>query len=759
MKFTVADILDQLHSSGIISIVELEQRLGLFTKIEKQQLSITISALTQIGILRETDEGIERVSNDHIVEAQLRCSSKCFCFALRDDGEEDIYIRDYQVNHAWNGDRVFVKIIRDGGRKRSPEGEIICILERQSTSFIGQLERRKDKLVAIPLDDRILSVIDLIEEPKFDLDLSQQIIAEIKIDRYALAQLPAQGHVVRVLNIKGNVASDRELLIAKYALPHHQPLPHFVLNTPISKHRYDLTEQTVILWKGFDSVDNLSLPGITIQSTAPFSGGTSIRLWIHAPLIAERVELNTTLDLLLRKRANALFVMGEFVPLLTRNLAEDSEFKVGKTQSAISVALDLSTEGELIHYRFFNSLIRPTIELNSRILSAFRYRKPETQSFSHPFTVAKDYLNEIDQLFALASQLRRRRLAIGSVDLDFPDLPINALGDQCLSKPTEAHNGWMISTSCIQPFGLLREFLQVAHSALGHYLSTLGLPCIYSANEAADPAAINEVAKTAAGINVTCRLNEDGNVSSLQEMVIDFAATDRVRVLNQQLKAIIPGITLSSQPKPNIVSGGYMAYANWTCGSLHYADIFNQYILSWLLGKTHPKLYGSDNSLAIADGNKYRELLKTIVNESDLLSTFYDLINANLVNCLESRSLFAADLLADGVALAQARAAESLLGHVLTGVITCVQSYGFFVEIPPFNLEGLVHVSSFKDDWYEYHPKQNRLVGRKHHRAYILSHKVNVRIQTIEAIHDQIDLVVVNPDSSLRLYDKGESLP
>ena len=46
--------------------------------------------------------------------ARLRCSSKGFCFAIRHDGGDDIYIRDHQLNHAWNGDRVLVRITREG---------------------------------------------------------------------------------------------------------------------------------------------------------------------------------------------------------------------------------------------------------------------------------------------------------------------------------------------------------------------------------------------------------------------------------------------------------------------------------------------------------------------------------------------------------------------------------------------------------------------------------------------------------------------
>jgi ribonuclease R len=87
-----------------------------------------------------------------------------------------------------------------------------------------------------------------------------------------------------------------------------------------------------------------------------------------------------------------------------------------------------------------------------------------------------------------------------------------------------------------------------------------------------------------------------------------------------------------------------------------------------------------------------------------------------------------------------------LVGQVLPGVISGVQSYGFFVEVPPSQVEGLVHVSSLKDDWYEYRSRQNRLVGRKNRRTYMLGDQVEVEIQKVDALRHQIDLAVVLPE-------------
>ena len=96
----------------------------------------------------------------------------------------------------------------------------------------------------------------------------------------------------------------------------------------------------------------------------------------------------------------------------------------------------------------------------------------------------------------------------------------------------------------------------------------------------------------------------------------------------------------------------------------------------------------------------------------------------------------------DLINMAQAREAELLVGKEHPGVISGVQSYGFFVEIPPSMVEGLVHVSSLNDDWYEYRSRQNRLVGRKNRRVFQLGDLVNVKVLKVDVLRNQIDLEI-----------------
>ena len=96
--------------------------------------------------------------------------------------------------------------------------------------------------------------------------------------------------------------------------------------------------------------------------------------------------------------------------------------------------------------------------------------------------------------------------------------------------------------------------------------------------------------------------------------------------------------------------------------------------------------------------------------------------------------------------LKQIREAEKLIGKVFKGLITTVQSYGFFVELPTLSVEGLVHVSTLNDDWYEYRSRQNMLVGRKSKNTHRVGDQINIQIMKVDILKYQIDLEIINDD-------------
>ena len=90
MKFSVADLLDQLSTDQSVALATLAKILKLTTKADKAALELAAMALAKVGVLEVLDNGeLRRLQNEELIDARLRCSSKGFCFAIRDDGGDD----------------------------------------------------------------------------------------------------------------------------------------------------------------------------------------------------------------------------------------------------------------------------------------------------------------------------------------------------------------------------------------------------------------------------------------------------------------------------------------------------------------------------------------------------------------------------------------------------------------------------------------------------------------------------------------------
>ena len=746
MKFTVADLLDQLPADEALPVAKLEKALGLSEATEKQQLRIGLDALKRLALLEESEAGLLRCETPELIPARLRCSSKGFCFALREDGGEDIYVREHQLNHAWNGDRVLVKITREGGRRRSPEGGVQCILERHTTSLLAQVEQQQERLVATPLDDRLLTSVELPASDGEHLDPQQQSVVEVAIDRFPVAQFAPQGHVKRRLAVNGGEDADLDLLLTKHRLHERPASPRASLKALAAKERTDITAQACLLIDCWSGKEAPSLPALALEARE--GGGWT--LWLHSPAVAERFNAGSSLDLWLREQGDALCVGRQWLPLLSPALAKACAFRAGEEQAAVSVALELDADGGLESYRFCRSQIRPVASVGAEALTALLERKPKSRTVPAALKPLKDQLEHLEQLLSVSALLRQQRLAAGSIELALPMPPIASLGDLATPATPPALQGWLVQLEAASPAALLREAILLADRALGQHLAALQLPAIYATNATADSGDLNDVARAALALDIPLELGEEGHAGAA-ELAQAFAGTDRCRALQMQLKAVLPPVQLSAEAGPHTlagVSGEEAALAPWTCPGLHYADLWNQQLLVLLLseGKDRPSVRHKI-SVDLASPACHGAIDWPLLTPSQL-SSFQQALEHGLLQRLNGRRRFLAELESDLLAMAQARQAEPLVGQVLPGVISGVQSYGFFVEVPPSNVEGLVHVSSLKDDWYEYRSRQNRLVGRKNRRAYMLGDAVEVMIEKVDALRHQIDLAVILPEGS-----------
>ncbi|NJK77488.1 MAG: VacB/RNase II family 3'-5' exoribonuclease [Microcoleus sp. SU_5_6] len=781
MEFSIAALLANFTEDKLVAPKALEKKLDCNDETSQLKLQIALEALEKIGILVKDKGRYRRVVEDDVVEAKLRCSSKGFCFAIQDaEGSEDVYVRESHLSTAWNGDRVLVKIIKEGSRRRSPEGEVMLILERANPSVLARVKQTatptgRVSYRAIPLDDRLLFELDLLANGT-NLQEAIDHLVHVEVKRYPLGTHRPVGKVVQVLGSDAEAADDLDIVCCKHDLPRSFPpaaikaaenLPTKLKKTDIKK-RLDLRDILTITFaknelgktnsdnyaetaqeesfsaaeNEFDPASFLSDPpverAISIESLK--SGGW--RVGIHIADAAEYVQPETPIDREARKRGTSPHLGEKIISVLPEILLDDrSSLWPDIERLTFTVMLTVDESGALAEYEIQTSIIQVDCQLSYQQAETIRESGPDATV--HPLSsVISPFLN---QLFAASEAVRQARLKRGAFELNLPDANSHfddegELGAFAIAPPAQS---------------AVAELVVLANQAVATHLQALGVPGIYRVQPMPDPADIQEFIKLSNNLGGELYLENEEEVLpfDFQRFTQQFAGLKSERVLTYLLEDTMKPAVYSTVPKPHFGLALQDGYTRCTSPLSRYADL----LVLRLLQAVFEQGRSSRTTRAKEKVNLHHSSCHGQITWNVLppdLHHEFETEFASLVVHLTERERVAEDAESDLQGLKKTGLMKERTGQTFQGLITGVQSYGFFVEIevrPPeseiLRVEGLVHVSSLKDDWYEYRSRQQTLVGRKNRNQYRLGDRVEVQVKSVDYYRQQIDLVAVGGGS------------
>jgi ribonuclease R len=85
---------------------------------------------------------------------------------------------------------------------------------------------------------------------------------------------------------------------------------------------------------------------------------------------------------------------------------------------------------------------------------------------------------------------------------------------------------------------------------------------------------------------------------------------------------------------------------------------------------------------------------------------------------------------------------QDKVGQEYDGVVSGVTGFGFFVELHAVFVEGLVHVGTLRDDFYEHDETHHLLRGRRTKRTFRVGDPVRVTVAGVSVPRRQIDFVL-----------------
>lgn len=740
MEFSIATLLSNFTDDKLVAPKVLEKKLGCQDDESIEKLHIALDVLEKVNILVK-ERGRYRRFQEELVEAKLRCSSKGFCFAIQDvEGADDIYIQKSHLSTAWNGDRVLVEITKEGSRRRSPEGKVRLILERVNPSLLARVKQDSSKYQAVPLDDRLLFELDL-QQNEESLDEAVDHLVHVEVLRYPLGDNPPTGKVARVLGSDAEDAADTDIVCCKHDLRRNFPEEVLAAADALTneikkaelKNRVDFRKKLTIAIEGSSEDEQNS-----VRENAFSLGKTKQDNWqlgVHIANVARLFPVDSPLDKEARKRGTAVLLGETTLPLLPDAVAESCSLVVGEDRLTISVLLTLNESGELLEYEIKPGIIRVDHELSYE----------QAQSLLAGNQSADSDLEEVVEMlkqlfFTLSPAVRTERQQRGAFELTTSETEY--------PYKDEGRLGALVLSSSLPLRSLLSELVILANQAVASHLQALSLPAIYSVQGIPDLEGLQDLIKLGSNLGLDLDLEEDEEFApeDCQRFTQLFAKSSAARVLNHLLLGTLKPAGYSSKPGFHFGLALDEGYTHCISPYWRYADLFTQRLLQAVFEQGRDRRSTRSKERVDLSHSSCQGKINWNVLPPDTQQEFENQLTY-LIPHLNDREKLTQDAEIDLQGLKKAEQMKERTGDVFSGLITGVQSYGFFVEIEDLLVEGLVHVSSLKDDWYEYRSRHSCLVGRKNRTAYRLGDQVQVQVKSVDYYRQQIDLVTVSGGS------------
>ncbi len=620
-------------------------------------------------------------------------------------GEDDVFISGENTDTAMNGDTVLVRLMHEGaaqrGQERKLEGRVVRILERKNPTIVGTLQKTaKNFFYVIPDDSRLTQDV-YVHPGEVTLPRRPEVGDKVvvKLEPWESRHVNPEGEIIEVIGPAGDPGVDIISIIKRHRLPTEFP-PGVVAEAEKIEERVhpnelaqrqDLRDQMIVTIDPDDAKDFDD----AIQVERTKSGW---RLGVHIADVSHYVRPGSRLDKEAYERGNSVYLVDRVLPMLPEALSNGiCSLRPEVERLVFSAHIEFDRVGQPTRWRFDRSVIRSQRRYTYK--EAFQdLRKPPTDPLSQHLHTAWD----------LASVLRQRRFAAGSLDLDFPEVKVWLDEDKRPIRLEKIEND--ISHQ------LIEEFMLAANEAVAYETKSKKAAAVYRIHEDPDPDKLAEYREL---------------VQSYQIKIGDLTKRAELTALLQKIKgrpdeyALKLGLLKSLKRATYDVSpvGHYglakVNYTHFTSPIRRYADLVVHRVLAGIID---PGKKGTPTSVDLPEVAEHISTTERTAAEAERESVK-----------LKKLEYFQLQL-------------DEKNPEAFPAVIVDVRSYGMLVELPDFVLTGLIHVSALNDDFYIFDPVRLRFQGKRTRRSFAIGEPLEVMVARVDTYKQQVDFYPAPPE-------------
>jgi ribonuclease R len=691
---------------------QLAEILGYHEEQDLEALARRLRAMERDGqLIRNRRHGYGPVNKMDLICGHVLAHPDGFGFLVPDDGSDDLFLSARQMRQLIHRDRVLAHVSGIDRRGRR-EGAVVEILERNTHQVVGRFFKESGVGFVVPDNKRITHDVVIPPENQGQANSGQIVVAEL-IEQPSKQRQPI-GQVVEILGEHMAPGMEIDVAVRAHEIPHQWP-------EAVEKetHRYGAEVPEDAFAKRED-IRHLPLVTIDGADAKDFDDavycephGNGWRLLVAIADVSYYVRPSIALDVEAQQRGNSVYFPGRVIPMLPEILSNGlCSINPHVNRLCMVCEMVITNTGRVKDYRFFEAVMHSHARLIYDDVAALL---EGDKALRKQYKKLIPHLENLNSLFKALLKQRNRR---GAIEFETTETVIE-FGDQ---KKIER----IVPMRRNDAHRIIEECMITANVCAADFLDNHDMPTLYR--------------------------------------VHDAPADDKLVDLRDFLKSL--GLTMGggSEPEPK-----------------HYGKLLAQVrnrpdwhlIQTVMLRSLNQAVYSPDNlghfGLAL---DVYAHFTSPIRRYPDLL--VHRAIKHVLAGKSPEQFIYSYNdmqALGENCSMTERRADEATrdvmdwlkceymmdkVGEEFDGIITSVTSFGLFIELQDIYVEGLVHVTSLKRDYYHFDPVKHCLIGERTNKQFRLTDKVRVQVVRVDLDEKKIDFELIKDYGSSTVSWEGE---
>ncbi len=652
-----------------------------------------------------------------LVAGRFQLTSKGFGFVIPDNkgDKPDVFIPPRALNGAMNNDRVLARVNNDAHGKK-PEGEILRIIVHANNKVVGVFHQSGDFAFVTPDDKRIGQDVYVMKRDFNNARDGQKVVVEITA--WPQEYRKAEGKVVEILGNLGDVGleilsiikqNDLPLEFTEEVLAASRKVPKLIRKSELAGRR-DLRARAVVTVDGEDAKD------LDDAVYAEQISENEFLLGVYIADVSYYVTEGSVLDKEAQERGTSVYLVDRVLPMLPERLSNGiCSLNAGEDRLAMACEMRLDEKGGVLSYEIFPAVINVRHRLSYNIVRAVLAGDEELRQRYD------DVVPMLEKMDALRQILHDKRARRGAIDFDLPE--------QKVILDEKLHPIEIVQRIHGNAEAIIEEFMLAANETVAQHMFKQRWPFVYRVHDVPAEDKMQELAKLLANFNVKFKAAEKTRPKEIQQAVRAVAGRAEERLITT---VALRSMKQAVYQTENIGHFGLAAryYTHFTSPIRRYPDlIVHRLLRQWLQS---PKLKGSEAEPLTAK-------LDAIAEHSSI------------------RERVAADAERATVELKKCEYMADHIGEEYDGIISGVTAFGMFVELPN-GVEGLVHISSLMDDYYEFFEERYALVGTHTGHTYRLGDKVRIEVLQVNISDVSVDFIMAGENAGVREHIRQQLL-